>query len=284
MSKENTPLDIIHKDEFFFHQKKTDSGDMPVWVQRVAREHWGQNFFLSRRVSDKIFIAFIQKGFIKYGRKKGVDQITGPGSVLFLSPLHTLNIETIKPEGAQILVSIFTGKKGHSFAQQYLGNRSSAISLTDPSRVESLFYRILETGEKGGLNATEIASSLIHPLLLTIDQEHKTHTSASNQAFAIFSKCRIYIENNWKIIKSVKDIPALFDISQPYMNTLFQRYEGCSPHNFLLQRKMAYALYQLQQGNQKVSHLANELGFADAFSFSKTFKRIIGTSPSKMKA
>jgi len=282
--EKQTNLDIISKSEFFFHQNNKNINESDLWVQRIAREHWGQNFYFKRGINDKVFLAFIQKGFIQSTSSDGKTNIAGPGSVFFIKPESTQLLQSTELAGTHLIVSTFSGEIGRKLAKKTLGSESTAISLTDPSRVESLFYRVFESGEKGGLNAAVIAAALIPPLLLTIEQEHKTHETASDQTLATFSKCKTYIDNNWKSIKSVKEVPNIFNISQPTMNTLFKRCEDCTPHHYLLQKKMSYALYQIQQGNQKITHLAHELGFADAYSFSKTFKRLTGTSPGKMKA
>jgi AraC-like DNA-binding protein len=170
-----------------------------------------------------------------------------------------------------------------SLAQQYLGDETKVIALLDPSRVDALFYRILEVGEKRGRHASIIASSLVLPLLLMINQENQDHRDVKNLPLQSFTRCKMYIENHWKTIKSISEVPIVFNMSQPYMNKLFKTFGDGTPHQYLLKCKMSYAYFEIQQNHRKVYELANELGFSDAYSFSKTFKRIVGKAPSKVR-
>jgi AraC-like DNA-binding protein len=271
--------DMISKDEYFI---KSPAGNLP-WVQRVASEHWGPEFFMTRNFTDKVFIAFVQKGQARIGfpDKPAID--VNPGSILSLTPFCEHSITSHDPAGLHLLVFLLTNEKGVELARKYLPPTASGLLLADPSRVEALFYRLLETAEKGGFNTSAIAGSLVEPILLTIDQEYRSHSDAEDQVFALFTRCRVFIENNWEKITSVNDVPEHLGISQPYMGKLFRKYEKCTPHHFLLQQKMSYALYELQQGQITVAKIASQLGFADAYSFSKTFKRIMGKPPAAMR-
>jgi AraC-like DNA-binding protein len=276
-------LDILAKDEYFFHENSRINKGQKVWVKRIAREHWGPKFFIKRFTVDKAFIAFVQKGSVRFKDSSGNMKIARSGSVLYLAPNERILLETPDPKGVHLLVALVGSVEVINLVHKYLDKTTREITLNDSGRVEALFYRILETAEKGGMYSAEIASSLILPLLLTIHQEIKLEKNRRNQTFSVFNRCRLYIENNWNKIKSIAEVPSIFSISQPHMNKLFDKYEGCTPHQFLLKCKMSYALFELQQNDKKIIDLAFELGFSDAYSFSKSFKRILGKAPSKMK-
>lgn len=272
-------FEILHKEEYII----LSPVDAKPWVQRVAAEEWGSHFYHDLSYTDTSIVAFVQNGNINIKQRDKEVVNVSPGSILYLAPYCDHVIETVRGEGARLLVIQLRGKVAVDLVMHHLPLTSTKLDLANSSRVESLFYRIFEAGQRGGFHTTAIVSGLLEPLLLTINQEYSARDEAADHVFALFNRCRAYIDNNWRTIGSVKDIPALFGIGQPYMGRLFKRYEDCTPHQFLLKRKMSYALYQLQQGECSVSNIAEELGFADVYSFSKSFKRIMGKSPTEMR-
>ncbi|MCA1810097.1 MAG: helix-turn-helix transcriptional regulator [Lentisphaerae bacterium] len=82
----------------------------------------------------------------------------------------------------------------------------------------------------------------------------------------------------------MSDLAQRFGTTHARLCRLFKRYADCPPHNYLLQRKMTHALNELQQHQRSVSEIATESGFADPYSFSKTFKRVMGYSPSQARS
>ena len=68
-------------------------------------------------------------------------------------------------------------------------------------------------------------------------------------------------------------------VDRAYLCRLFRRYDHQTPHQFLMRRKMHLAAERLQQPELLVKQVAAQLGFADPFHFSRTFKRVFGLSP-----
>ena len=58
---------------------------------------------------------------------------------------------------------------------------------------------------------------------------------------------------------------------------------GTSPSQYVQRKKMATARQLLSDTGRKLQDIAEELGFTDAFHFSKTFKRLTGKSPREFR-
>ena len=56
---------------------------------------------------------------------------------------------------------------------------------------------------------------------------------------------------------------------------------GKSPVRYKNQLVMKYACRMLESGAMNVSEISNALGFSDIYTFSQTFKKEIGISPSR---
>ena len=81
---------------------------------------------------------------------------------------------------------------------------------------------------------------------------------------------------------NLSQIAAKCGVSDCYFRRLFQQYSGESPMNFRQRLRIERAKQLLLSDEQyTVSEVAQELGFADVYHFSKTFKKYCGESPKK---
>ena len=78
-------------------------------------------------------------------------------------------------------------------------------------------------------------------------------------------------------------VAALADkvgIDRSYLCSVFKRELGCSPQQYILNRKMDKAKYFLSSTAENVKYIALSLGYDDPFVFSRAFKKVTGMSPS----
>jgi AraC family transcriptional regulator len=59
----------------------------------------------------------------------------------------------------------------------------------------------------------------------------------------------------------------------------FRRYQGTSPYQYLMRRKMNLAAEHLIENGGLVKEAAQRLGFADPYHFSRAFKSVHGVAP-----
>ena len=74
------------------------------------------------------------------------------------------------------------------------------------------------------------------------------------------------------------------DITPVYLSRLFGKFSDCGAYQYLLRRKMNYAAGLLINEGLLVKEVAQQMEFADAFQFSRAFKRVYGISPKQLVA
>lgn len=79
---------------------------------------------------------------------------------------------------------------------------------------------------------------------------------------------------------SPTDVARRVGLSYENFRKRFTKARGISPAKFQNQKRIDFARAAIYQGTRTLQELADELGFCDAFHFSKTFKRLTGESPS----
>ena len=89
-----------------------------------------------------------------------------------------------------------------------------------------------------------------------------------------------YIDAHFLDICSLEDIGEIFGYSYGHICKSFHKCYGVTPVNYLISKKMDYATICLKKG-ESVKNIAEKLGYSNPYNFSRAFKKIYGTAPSK---
>lgn len=89
-----------------------------------------------------------------------------------------------------------------------------------------------------------------------------------------------YIDSNFKSHLSIEEIAKECGLSEYHFHRLFKSVYGNSPYQYILNKRLNLALEKLKKGNDTLTDIAYEIGFADIYSFSKAFKKNYGVPPS----
>lgn len=133
-------------------------------------------------------------------------------------------------------------------------------------------YRCLFT-----LNSTEQIqqwiSTLFNGLYLYFESQKRNY---KNQ---IVLNAKQYIRNNCTKKLTLNEVAAAMGISPNYLSLLFKKYSDCGFIEYVSQVKIQESKRIMAEKNLKIYEIANQLGFDNAFYFSKVFKKIEGCSP-----
>ncbi|HOK80735.1 MAG TPA: AraC family transcriptional regulator [bacterium] len=92
-----------------------------------------------------------------------------------------------------------------------------------------------------------------------------------------------YIEKNFSLPVTLKQVSSFLNVSQFHLSHLFTRYTGISFKTYLIRRRIEEAKKLLKETDFKVASIAHKAGFADESSFTKSFKKTTGISPSSFR-
>ena len=82
------------------------------------------------------------------------------------------------------------------------------------------------------------------------------------------------------------DVPALAAIafvSEAHFIRTFKSTFGETPHRYLQRRRIERAMYLLRTSGRSVTDICMEVGFSSLGTFSRTFRDVVGTSPSEFR-
>jgi AraC family transcriptional regulator len=93
-------------------------------------------------------------------------------------------------------------------------------------------------------------------------------------------KARDYMESCYQKQISIASLASLCLLNQTYFLRQFQQYFKITPAQYLIRKRMEVARQCLEQNKEaQVKEICLEVGYSDASSFSKMFKRLYGIAP-----
>jgi AraC family transcriptional regulator of arabinose operon len=93
-----------------------------------------------------------------------------------------------------------------------------------------------------------------------------------------------YISSNYHLENlHINNIANHIGINRSYLTRLFTKYYNMTPQEYLIRCRMNKAYTLLTETNSPVNIVANSVGYADVFTFSKMYKKVFGLSPQNHK-
>jgi AraC family transcriptional regulator len=159
-------------------------------------------------------------------------------------------------------------------------------------KADLLIYQI-GLALKASLEADGIGSRFYADSMATALSAHLLrHYSTRNHAFRDhddgLSKQKLrqaveYIQAHLGEDLSLAEIANELGMSQYYFCRLFKRSTGVSPHQYLMQQRVAKAKHLLKQPERTITSVAMECGFANQSHFAKCFHQSTGLNPKEFR-
>lgn len=125
------------------------------------------------------------------------------------------------------------------------------------------------------------ANAVIYEFLAYLFEENDEKLKQDITDYA--EKIKNYIDNYFQEITEVSKIAELFHIHPNYLASIFKEKYHVSPKQYVLDRKINYACYLLEETDRSVQEIAFMCGFSSLPSFGKIFKKNRSVSPGEYR-
>ena len=130
-------------------------------------------------------------------------------------------------------------------------------------------------------NQKELENFIINIFKKYCKVEDKSKNKKEN---IVLEKVERFILDNINEQITIEDIALEVDYSTAYLNRIFKKKYGLTPHAFLVNEKIKLAKNKLLHSKDvSLAQLATEVGFYDQSHFTKTFKRVFAISLNEYK-
>jgi AraC family transcriptional regulator len=147
------------------------------------------------------------------------------------------------------------------------------------TEVQRLWDDLIREGGHHRPTAGRLCAAVTEVLLLKIEELAGLSVSPGRAAEETFLRCKGVIEAQAATLGTLGDITRATGVGPTRLSRLFRRYQGLSPYQYLLHRKMTLAAEALMDPAVLVKEAAAQVGFADPYHFSRCFKQVHRVAP-----
>ena len=108
---------------------------------------------------------------------------------------------------------------------------------------------------------------------------HKLFMESYSGEKTIIDLARQYIEENYNKKITLADLSSMFSVSYTHFSTLFKKTTGSTFSEYLQKVRMEKACELLKNPQNRIQDIAIEVGYDNAYHFSRAFKNYLGVSP-----
>jgi AraC-like DNA-binding protein len=200
------------------------------------------------------------------------------GSVLSYGPGVSQDISSEPSEPLVKYLVDFAGTKARALLVRCALGPGKVSQMFPPDELQAIFDELIREGLRGSKASDEICTKLLECLMLRIGESRAPTQAGKSLAFKTYHESRRHIEDHFRRLKTLEQISAECRVNNAYLCRLFRAHGGRTPYQLLLHLKMNLAAELLQAG-VLVKQVAEQIGFGDAFHFSRAFKKRFGMAP-----
>ena len=261
-----------------FHLDLGLPGDTELSVVSGGLENCSPDYQVERDGFPFFGIEFVAQGRGEVGF--GGEAIAIQAGSLFSYGAHTWHTISNDPDDPMVKYFVdFTGPRAAGMLEMNGPVPGTVVQTSAPGEVLAVFEDLIRNGLECTPFSGRIATVMLELLMLRVAESSIPNESAGSPAFGTYRRCRQYIHDHWMDLRSLGETASACHVDPAYLCRLFKKFDRQSPYQMLLRLKVNHAAGLLLEG-MSVARVSEELGFADSFHFSRTFKNLMGVAPS----
>ncbi|MBQ4516722.1 MAG: helix-turn-helix transcriptional regulator [Clostridia bacterium] len=205
------------------------------------------------------------------------------GEILVLPPDL---LYSIRAKNEQAMYHSITIERNFCECLDFKLNEFNILKLIDNAEVKNHFeqmvldYKIGKELYKIKI-LSEALSVLNHLYKLSADNYKNSLTASENNKLSAIKNAILHIEQNFNKSISVDDLSDITKTDKSYFSRVFKEITGIPPIEYINRYRCKKAECMLKTNNKAVSEIARLCGFDNLSYFTRTYKKYIGSLPSK---
>ena len=219
------------------------------------------------------------RGMLRFGNQT-MSLTPGEAFLVIVPEDHCYYLPEDSPEWEFLYVSIH-GSEAVRLALEIRRKLGVVHSFSDDAGVLNTAEDIFVKCHERRLSGRYEASSLAYRFLMSLLDEPAGNARNSDEFMLhqAYSYCMKHLGRPL----SVAELASECHCSRWHFSRRFSALEGRTPHEFITDLKMRYAVRLLQTTGDSIKEIASACGYDDTSYFCKVFKRVHGSTPAEFR-
>ena len=248
-------------------------------VQRIAAETWGPAGVTKRPRFNRWFLAWSGSGLGELADDQGQRFELAAGSLWLMRPGSSYEVRIRRPMDLHVLTA--DGPRAATLLRRWLGDQQLHWPQTDD--VSASFAAILQAAQAGGPHVDAICDHLLEVLLLQIHTALLRGASPPDRHWQRLLGLRISPTPMPLPSPASLPGPPRWDSTVPIWSRVIRAATGQTAKTYLEDRKLQLAADHLLMTDKSIAHIATLVGYNDASTFCRSFKRRYGSTPRRFR-
>lgn len=203
------------------------------------------------------------------------------GETFVAGPREFILIDCKKPHVYQALGQAefryfhFDGNKSSELYSIIEHKHGHHIRQSQQSNIENAITKLISLAYDGYVNEFRISAQIHYILSELISSDPENEQSKES----VIARSIMYIENNFATPILIDDIASEVGLSPYYFSRLFRKYTNLSPHEYLINLRITFALDILSSSDRSIEDISEMSGYSSVQHFIRSFKQKVGCSP-----
>lgn len=167
------------------------------------------------------------------------------------------------------------------FRSEWTEPLGTCLHSVRPHSIGESFEELIEYALERNGWSEKICSAIVKLLALKLSEASIPSGEFSGAAYETYTRCVAVINRRFAELRGLEEMADACGIDQSYLCRLFRKYGHRSPYQYHLRLVMNHAADLLTKGGFRVAETAAMIGYPDPMHFSRTFKKVMGISPSR---
>jgi AraC-like DNA-binding protein len=146
------------------------------------------------------------------------------------------------------------------------------------------FARLIETAQQNPAALQQLMAAQTHFILATLYSEQQTDLGGGDVANSVIQTAQARMQAEFASDLNVQQLARELNVGYRWFRHVFVQQTGFSPHQYIVELRLARARALLAQSPLKIKEIAGLSGFVNEHYFSRIFKTRVGLTPHEWQA
>ncbi|MBQ8822300.1 MAG: helix-turn-helix transcriptional regulator [Lachnospiraceae bacterium] len=266
--------------EYFVYSPSMTGREIFLYPLQCGRFIYLPGYHLVRESFDSLLLLYVEKGALTLVYDGQVSTASS-GSFLFIDcyRLHEYYTEA----GCECLWCHFEGITAKGFYQNITAKFGNVFQMLDAYKVVTKLQLIIDIFEKGRTVREPLLSKYLNDIL-TAFLLYSPVTDKTRDYAGIAEDTITYINEHFAEDISIETLAERASISPYHFIRTFKKETGFTPHEYIINTRMATARYLLKNTKLSIKDICFQTGFSSESVFCSAFKKKHDMTPARYRS